>query len=464
MPANPVHHGPTVDTPWDGPAEEAALATPVTKARGNGMFAWHDASGADPDGDGYPDAKADSKFPHHVVDADGNPGAANLGGCRAVLQRLDQATIPPGDDAGVKAHAQAHLDDAQGASAEEFSVDLALITPHSYHHVTKALYERPWAVQRQMLTFMASVLRFRAAGGAVSPDEMAERLAAARAQNGPREGAIQSGAVAIIPMYGLISQRMSLMSDMSGGTSLDEIRGTLQSALADPSIKAIVFDIDSPGGSVDGVPEFAAELRQARAGSKPIVAQVNTLAASAAYWLAAQMNEIVVTPSGEVGSIGVFAMHEDYSKADEMAGIKTTLVSAGPFKTERNQFEPLSDDARANIQEGVDSFYQMFLSDVAKGRGISVQAVADGYGEGRTFLAKKALAAGMVDRIDPLEATVNRLQPSGSVSRRAAVEIATAMAAQADPIDPAALAAAHQARIERNARLAAHTKRNRRFQ
>jgi signal peptide peptidase SppA len=317
-------------------------------------------------------------------------------------------------------------------AAEPLSEGLELIVPRAYGHVTKALYEHPWAVQRQMLTFMVNVLRFRSAGGSLSADELAERLEAARVQNGDRTGGNQVGAVAIIPMYGLLSQRMSLMSDMSGGTSIDEMRGALRSALADSSVKAIVFDIDSPGGSVDGMPEFAAELRALRDGPVPLIGQVNTLAASAAYWLAAQMSEIVVTPSGEVGSIGVFAVHEDYSAADAAAGIKTTLISAGKYKVEGNEFEPLTDEARGAIQEQVDSFYQMFLADVAKGRRSTVQGVADGYGEGRTFLAKKALAAGMVDRIDTLEATVRRLQPRGAMSRQAAIEI---------PLQPAAAAA-----------------------
>jgi signal peptide peptidase SppA len=329
---------------------------------------------------------------------------------------------------------------------------LEVIAPRGYSHVTKALYEHPWAVQRQMLTFMVNVLRFRSAGGSLSTEELAERLEAARIQNGDRAGGNQVGSVAIIPMYGLLSQRMSLMSDMSGGTSVDEMRGALRTALGDSSVKAIVFDIDSPGGSVDGMTEFAAELRAARAGNVPIIAQVNTLAASAAYWLASQMNEIVVTPSGEVGSIGVFAVHEDYSAADAAAGVKTTLISAGKYKVEGNEFEPLSDDARGAIQEGVDTFYQMFLGDVAKGRGASVQAIADGYGEGRTMLAKKALAAGMVDRIDTLEGTVRRFQKAGSMSRQSAATVTplqqAAAAASVGRPDPA-WNAAHAAKPTR---------------
>jgi signal peptide peptidase SppA len=315
---------------------------------------------------------------------------------------------------------------------------IAALPTRSYRHVTKAIFERAWAVQEQYLTFMADMVHFRIAGGLLSEDEITKRLAAAAAENGDRSGAAKAGSIAIIPMYGVLSQRQSLMSDMSGGTSLAELRSDLREALNDPSVKAIVFDIDSPGGSVDGVTEFAAELRQARAGdgAKPIVAQINTLCASAAYWLASCCSEIVMTPSGECGSIGVYAAHHDESGAQAQAGIKTTLISAGPFKVDGNSYEPLTDTARTAMQEAVDTFYSMFVSDVAKGRNTSVDAVAQGYGEGRTMQAKQALAAGMVDRIDTLDATVQRL-----ANQRLAAPLRPAARAALLPIQPAAVAA-----------------------
>jgi len=316
---------------------------------------------------------------------------------------------------------------------------LALGIRRPYGHVARLFYERPWAVRRATLDQMDQILQRRLAGGRLSREELDQILASARADQGSdgpsASGAYYlAGAAAVIPMYGILAQRASMFADTStSGVAIDELRLSLREALADPQVRSIVFDIHSPGGSVDGVTEFAAELRAARAGSKPIVAQVNTLAASAAYWLASQMSEIVMSPSGEVGSIGVYAMHEDVSKAAEMKGVTTTLVSAGKYKVEGNQFEPLTDEARGAIQDQVDTFYNQFLGDVAKGRSATPTAVADGYGEGRTMLAAKALEAGMVDRIDPLEATVRRLQPRGATSRQPAAAVI--------PLQPAALAA-----------------------
>ena len=167
--------------------------------------------------------------------------------------------------------------------------------------------------------------------------------------------------------------------------------------------------MDSPGGSVDGLPEMAAELRAARGGTKPIVAVANTLAASAAYWLASSVDELVVTPSGQVGSIGVLAVHEEFSRQNDAQGVTVTLFSSDPRKVEGNEWEPLTEEARATIQSQIDAFYAMFTKDVARGRNVTAGKVAADFGGGRVLLASEALKAGMVDRVDTLDATVRRL-------------------------------------------------------
>ena len=108
------------------------------------------------------------------------------------------------------------------------------------------------------------------------------------------------------------------------------------------------------------------------------------MAASAAYWLASAANEVIITPSGEVGSIGVLAAHQDVSAAMDRDGIKTTLVSAGRYKTEGNPFEPLTDDARGYLQSRVDDYYGMFIRAVADHRRVKIDAVRDGFGSGRS--------------------------------------------------------------------------------
>jgi signal peptide peptidase SppA len=188
-------------------------------------------------------------------------------------------------------------------------------------------------------------------------------------------------------------------------------------------VSAVVLDIDSPGGTVAGVTELAAEIRAARGGSKPIVAAANTLAASAAYWLASQADEVVVSPSGSVGSIGVYAVHQEVSRMLDEMGVGTTIISAGPHKTEGNEFEPLTDEARADIQSRVDVSYASFVADVAAGRGVTAEQVEADFGGGRVLTARKAQSAGMVDRVETLAQTVARLGTAGGRRRALAADV-----------------------------------------
>jgi signal peptide peptidase SppA len=175
----------------------------------------------------------------------------------------------------------------------------------------------------------------------------------------------------------------------------------------DDSVAQILLDIDSPGGSVYGVQELAAEIAASR---KPVVAIANSLAASAAYWLGSAASEFHVTPGGEVGSIGVWMAHEDWSKAVADAGVNVTLIAAGQYKVEGNPYEPLSADARKFLQSRVDDYYQTFTRAVAKGRKVGVDAVRGGMGQGRVLGADQAKAEGMVDSIATFDQVVAGMQ------------------------------------------------------
>lgn len=289
-------------------------------------------------------------------------------------------------------------------------------TPNrQYSQVTKAVYERPWAIQPAMLAVIEEIVRLRASGSPLTDDEIEARVSAA--SNGPRAGAARAQGVAVIPIYGVLSQRMSLMTAMSGGTSYESIRAELRAALADPDIGAIVFDVDSPGGSVDGATELAAEIRASR-GQKPMAAVANTSMASAAYWIASAADEVIASPSAAVGSIGIIAAHRDGSKQDEMVGETYTFITAGEGKADGNEHEPLSDSARATLQAMADDYYGLFVADVAKARGVKA-AVVTGDWKAGVFTAQKAKSAGLVDRVDTLDAVVRRLTVTANSGRRA---------------------------------------------
>ncbi|MGA8310168.1 MAG: S49 family peptidase [Terriglobales bacterium] len=267
-----------------------------------------------------------------------------------------------------------------------------------YELALSEIYERQWAILPERLETMTQALLHAGVNGT-------QALQVGRA--GPRSP-LSAGGVAVIPITGVISHRETLFSQIFGGTSTERFAVAFRQALSDPNVGAIVFDVDSPGGSVDGVEELSAEVYRAR-GRKKTVAVANAMAASAGYWVASACDEIIVTPSGSVGSIGVFAAHEDISKALEQEGVKLTLISAGKYKTEGTPFEPLSNEARASIQATVDVFGHMFVNAVARNRGVGSYAVKNGFGEGRMVLAQDAVKLGMADGVGTLDQTLARL-------------------------------------------------------
>jgi capsid assembly protease len=260
------------------------------------------------------------------------------------------------------------------------------------HDLTRVLEGQPWAIRPMVLEHMVRVVR------AGMPAHMAATPSAAA----------KSGNVAVIPVTGPITQRGGgIFSLLFGGTSSENLAGTVMQYAADSSVGAIVLEIDSPGGEVYGTDEAATAIREARA-AKPIVAVASSLMASAAYWIGAQATEVFVTPSGEIGSVGVYAAHVDESKALDQAGFKVSLIASAPEKVEGASTEPLTDEARATIQAQVDGYARDFERAVAKGRGVSVEKVRSDFGAGRMFRAGAAVERGMADREGTLADAIRR--------------------------------------------------------
>jgi signal peptide peptidase SppA len=252
-------------------------------------------------------------------------------------------------------------------------------------------------------------------------DEATLRAMAARARPDSLEGA-EGGVIAVLPVYGPISQRPDMFTAFFGGTSLAGLTARFRAAMADPAIKAIVFEHDSPGGTAYGVPELAREIREAR-GSKPIVSMVNSLSASADYWLAAQADKVVATPSGAVGSVGVYLIHVNEGPAAEKAGVQISVVTAGGMKGDATGLEALTEEGRAAMQARVDHVYGMFVADLAKGRGVSPETVRSSFGRGAIVTPPAAKEAGMIDRIDTLDGVLRTLSsPAGRRSMMKAAE------------------------------------------
>ncbi|NPT61204.1 S49 family peptidase [Paraburkholderia elongata] len=280
------------------------------------------------------------------------------------------------------------------------------------------LLNAPWAVLPDRLPFIRDLLMH---GG----DDHATMRGPTR---GPQASAAParatpaaSGSIAVLRLYGVLVPRASDFAEQFGLAGVQRFTQDFRAALADDSIGGILIDVDSPGGSVYGVMELANEIYQARS-QKPIFAVANSLAASAAFWVASSASEFFVTTGGEVGSIGVADLHTDVSGALNKVGISMTLVSAGKYKTEGNSFGPLTGEARAAMQTRIDAYYGAFTRNVARNRNVDVSKVRNGMGEGRTLSAQAARSENMVDGVATLDEVVNRLarrigQPSSGPVR-----------------------------------------------
>jgi signal peptide peptidase SppA len=236
-------------------------------------------------------------------------------------------------------------------------------------------------------------------GGSLSIEAAREqgrvRLEAAVAQRRASASAIQ-----VLPLLGDITQRGGFF-----GTSADLYGQAFSQAVADPNVGAIVLEVDSPGGEVHGIDELATRIRSAR-GSKPIVAVANTMAASASYWIAAQADELLVSPSGEVGSVGVYTVFEDWSKALDQAGVSLELIAA-PDGKGLDVSKAMSDDLRAELRSRVDHYYGMFAQAVAKGRGVREAKVRDTW-KAKMYRASEAVELGLADAVGTLDDAIVR--------------------------------------------------------
>lgn len=274
-----------------------------------------------------------------------------------------------------------------------------------YLHLIEYVSESAWAILPSKLAEIVAVLATRAADEEVDPQIVAAVVAARRQAEPPRSGA----AVAVLPLFGTIGHRAGSMRESSGGVSTERWGAAFRQAIADPNVSAIVVDVDSPGGVVAGTPELAEEVYRAR-GRKPLVAVANSLAASAAYWLASQADELVSIPSGQVGSIGVMTGHVDMSAALEQKGVRVTYLTSARFKAEGAPEAPLSVEAAAHYQSQIDHYHSLFVRAVARGRGVPVAAVrGEQFGEGRVYNANEAQRRGMIDRVATLEQVVGEL-------------------------------------------------------
>lgn len=291
-------------------------------------------------------------------------------------------------------------------------------------HILMALAAEPLAIEPGKLQQVMDFLLLRADGVKISAEEIEARVT----NRDAKQAAASGGKVAVLPIFGMIMPRVESMKVSERGTPLADVAQTFRGLLADDNVSAIVAQFHSPGGLADGVEEFSQEVFEAR-GIKPLVAQIDSQAASAAYWIASQFDEVVASPSGHAGAIGVYTVHDDISGALEKLGVKRTVIKSGKFKGE-GVAGPLTEEFAARVQERVDTMGRMFRKAVARGRGVTQTKVEEDFGQGDSFGAAELVKRGMADRVDSMKATLERFGVNVSPAMKSAtVDMKRALAA-----------------------------------
>ena len=196
--------------------------------------------------------------------------------------------------------------------------------------------------------------------------------------------------------------------------SCETIRAELAKMMTDDTIEDIILNIDTFGGAVEGVDTVAKDLRAARE-KKNIVSIANSAMLSAGLWIGTATNKVYASSrTTHIGSLGVVALHQEISGFEEKIGVKTTEISAGKFKRIASQFEPLSKEGKAYLQERVDFIYSLFVESIAENRKTDIDTVAANMAEGRVFLGQQAIAVGLADEIIDFNELLEKLNKTKS--------------------------------------------------
>lgn len=257
----------------------------------------------------------------------------------------------------------------------------------NFPHIIAKVYREPWLITPQKHRAIQSVLEARMDGILPSDNDADEP-----------EGMSRDGAFAIIPVHGIIGKHLSSIEMECGGCDLDAVNAMISEAEQDDSIETIVFDFRTPGGTVTGVPETGRRIASI---AKKTIAFTDSECCSAGYWLASQCKHFYLTETATTGSIGVYSVFEDWSRALENEGVKVNAISSGKYKLAGAYFKPMTDDERTMFQDSVDKLHTQFKEAVRRNREVPDSAM-----EGQCYDGLEAveigLADGLVESIDDL--------------------------------------------------------------
>jgi len=263
--------------------------------------------------------------------------------------------------------------------------------------VLNELYCRPWLITPTMHRQICSIVEAHADGTAHAEGGLLDQFTAEE----PEDILAFHQDVAVVDVQGVIGRKVSGIENSSGVTDVNNIADAMQFAAEDSSTSGIVMRMDTPGGTVTGVPELAMLIKEIGM-EKPIVALVEGMACSAGYWIASQAHGIVTSSSSVVGSVGVYMALLDTSKAMEQQGAKMEVIKAGKYKGIGIEGTSLTDDQRALLQSEVEQIHGMFKGAVQQGRG----NISDDLMQGQDFMGADAVKLGLADTLGNMDEAI----------------------------------------------------------
>lgn len=276
--------------------------------------------------------------------------------------------------------------------------------------VLNYLTQHAWLLEEQTMRNLAAVLERHACGVKLDAAEIQAIAANApyRAEAGGDGYRIVDG-VAIVSVDGVLAKHSYMVNGASQprGTSTLAIAQAVRAAADNPDVKAILLDVYSPGGSVEGVSE-AADAVYAACDQKPVYAHANDLMASGAYFIASQADKVFTTAMGIVGSIGAYTVITDSSKAAEQLGLKVHVVKSGDMKGAGVPGSAVSEEQLSAAQSVINDITGLFVNAVARGRGISVEA-AQKLADGRVHVGEAAVKLGLADKVQSFDDTLAQI-------------------------------------------------------
>jgi protease-4 len=265
------------------------------------------------------------------------------------------------------------------------------------------------------VNFVLMLAALRSFGGMAHPEERPPRFREIIVQPGARTS---TDRIAVIMLRGLIS------SSIPGAVSdsmVDDMRAGLVQAREDSRVKAIVLEIDSPGGEVTASDQIYNAVLQARA-KKPVVVYMDSLAASGGYYVSCGGKFLMANETTITGSIGVIIQTLNYEQLFNKLGLAAVVFKSGKFKDILNGARPITPEEHELIQNFVMQTYDKFLGIVAKERGVSAETLRNTIADGRILSGKDALNNKLIDALGQLEDAFNKAKQLGNAPQATVIK------------------------------------------